>query len=184
VGRRAREHAQHAEEFSAGDARPVVRHPARVASTPSSATAKRSRRRISRRASVSSQCPAATTSTPMASLVASLDLVISVDTSLAHLAGALGKRVFVLLAYVADWRWMLGRADNPWYPAARLFRPAGDRRLVVRDRLSARRGARGSPLARRSAPGHRRCDRCSRRSCGTARADTTHRWHIAPPWRT
>ena len=58
----------------------------------------------------------------MASLVASLDLVISVDTSLAHLAGALGKHVFVLLAYVADWRWMLGRADNPWYPAARLFR--------------------------------------------------------------
>jgi hypothetical protein len=58
----------------------------------------------------------------MASLVASLDVVISVDTSLAHLAGALGKRVFVLLAYVPDWRWMLSRDDNPWYPSARLFR--------------------------------------------------------------
>ena len=58
----------------------------------------------------------------MASLVASLDLVISVDTSLAHLAGALGKRVFVLLPYVPDWRWMLERADSPWYPTARLFR--------------------------------------------------------------
>jgi len=58
----------------------------------------------------------------MASLVASLDLVISVDTSLAHLAGALGKRVFVLLSYVPDWRWMLDRADSPWYPTARLFR--------------------------------------------------------------
>ena len=58
----------------------------------------------------------------MASLVASLDLVISVDTSLAHLAGALGKRVFVLLSYVPDWRWMLERTDSPWYPTARLFR--------------------------------------------------------------
>jgi Tfp pilus assembly protein PilF len=58
----------------------------------------------------------------MASLVASLDVVISVDTSLAHLAGALGKRVFVLLAYVPDWRWMLARDDSPWYPTARLFR--------------------------------------------------------------
>src|SRR4030095_7698360 len=58
----------------------------------------------------------------MASLVASLDLVISIDTSLAHLAGALGKRVFVLLSFVPDWRWMLARNDNPWYPTARLFR--------------------------------------------------------------
>jgi len=58
----------------------------------------------------------------MAALVASLDLVISVDTSLAHLAGALGKRVFVLLSHVPDWRWMLERADNAWYPTARLFR--------------------------------------------------------------
>jgi tetratricopeptide (TPR) repeat protein len=58
----------------------------------------------------------------MASLVASLDLVISVDTSLAHLAGALGKRVFVLLSFVPDWRWMLARSDSPWYPTARLFR--------------------------------------------------------------
>jgi ADP-heptose:LPS heptosyltransferase len=58
----------------------------------------------------------------MASLVASLDVVVSVDTSLAHLAGALGKRVLVLLSYVPDWRWMLSRSDNPWYPTARLFR--------------------------------------------------------------
>ena len=58
----------------------------------------------------------------IAAMIASLDLVISVDTSIAHLAGALGKRVFVLNSFVPDWRWMLGRSDSPWYPSARLFR--------------------------------------------------------------
>ncbi|MFO1311887.1 MAG: tetratricopeptide repeat protein [Burkholderiales bacterium] len=60
----------------------------------------------------------------LAAMIASLDVVISVDTSIAHLAGALGKRVFVLNSFVPDWRWMLGRADSPWYPTARLFRQA------------------------------------------------------------
>jgi len=58
----------------------------------------------------------------LTALVSGLDLVISVDTSLAHLAGALGKPVWVLLPHVADWRWMLGRDDSLWYPTARLFR--------------------------------------------------------------
>ncbi|MFC3070619.1 tetratricopeptide repeat protein [Phenylobacterium soli] len=57
-----------------------------------------------------------------AALVASLDLVISVDTSLAHLAGALGAPVWVFLPANPDWRWLFGRADSPWYPSARLFR--------------------------------------------------------------
>ena len=58
-----------------------------------------------------------------AAIVAGLDLVISVDTAVAHLAGALGKPVWILLgAYATDWRWMAGRSDNPWYPTARLFR--------------------------------------------------------------
>lgn len=57
-----------------------------------------------------------------AGLVEALDLVISVDTSLAHLAGALGKPVWVLLPHSPDWRWLLGRDDSPWYPSARLFR--------------------------------------------------------------
>jgi tetratricopeptide (TPR) repeat protein len=58
-------------------------------------------------------------------VMSSLDLVISSDTSVAHLAGALGKPVWVLLQYAADWRWLLGRSDSPWYPTARLFRQPG-----------------------------------------------------------
>lgn len=57
-----------------------------------------------------------------AAVIANLDLVITVDTSVAHLAGALGKTVWILLATNPDWRWMLDRADSPWYPCARLFR--------------------------------------------------------------
>jgi hypothetical protein len=57
-----------------------------------------------------------------AALIEELDLVISVDTSTAHLAGALGKPVFILLPFGSDWRWFLGREDSPWYPTGRLFR--------------------------------------------------------------
>ncbi len=59
-----------------------------------------------------------------AALVANLDLVISVCTSVAHLAGALGKPTWVLLQYSADWRWLLGRSDSPWYSTVTLFRQA------------------------------------------------------------
>jgi hypothetical protein len=57
-----------------------------------------------------------------AALIASLDLVITVDTSVAHLAGALGCPVWILLPFTPDWRWLLDRDDSPWYPTARLFR--------------------------------------------------------------
>ncbi|OIQ81139.1 TPR repeat-containing protein YrrB [mine drainage metagenome] len=57
-----------------------------------------------------------------AALIETLDLVITVDTSIAHLAGALGKPVWILLPFSPDFRWLLGREDSPWYPSARIFR--------------------------------------------------------------
>lgn len=57
-----------------------------------------------------------------AAVIASLDAIVTVDTSVAHLAGALGKPVFLLLPWACDFRWLLERIDSPWYPTARLFR--------------------------------------------------------------
>jgi ADP-heptose:LPS heptosyltransferase len=57
-----------------------------------------------------------------AALLEGLDLVVGVDTSVAHLAGALAKPVWVLIPFVADFRWMRDRTDSPWYPTMRLFR--------------------------------------------------------------
>ncbi|CAG9235344.1 Tetratricopeptide (TPR) repeat protein [Paraburkholderia tropica] len=82
-----------------------------------------------------------------AALIMNLDLVIAVDTSIAHLAGALGKPVWVLVPANGEWRWLEHRADSPWYPTARLFRQreVGDWRDAideVRDALAAAPSAR------------------------------------------
>jgi hypothetical protein len=68
-----------------------------------------------------------------AGLIENLDLIISVDTAVAHLAGALGKPVWTLLTFASDWRWMLDRKDSPWYPTMKLFRQpsAGDWQSVI-----------------------------------------------------
>ena len=57
-----------------------------------------------------------------ASAINKLDLVISVDTSVAHLAGAMGKPVFLLLPKSPDWRWLINKDKTPWYPTMKLFR--------------------------------------------------------------
>ncbi len=57
-----------------------------------------------------------------AALIDRLDLIVAVDTSVAHLAGAMGRPVWILLPFNSDWRWLTGREDSPWYPSARLFR--------------------------------------------------------------
>ena len=72
-----------------------------------------------------------------AAFVENLDLVISVDTAVAHLAGALGKPVWTLIPFAPDWRWLLNREDSPWYPTMRLFRQPspGDWQSVINNVL-------------------------------------------------
>jgi hypothetical protein len=84
--------------------------------------------------------------------------VITVDTSVAHLAAALGRPTWILLPYAADWRWLLNRDDSPWYPTVRLFRQTASREYAgVLDRVraelatlvSAGRAARANDQVRR-----------------------------------
>jgi ADP-heptose:LPS heptosyltransferase len=77
-----------------------------------------------------------------AAVMQSLDLVITSDTAIAHLAGALGVRVWVALPHVPDWRWLLERPTSPWYPTMRLFRQPrpGDWASVFRTMAEELRG--------------------------------------------
>lgn len=81
-----------------------------------------------------------------AALMQNLDLIITCDTSVAHLAGALGRPVWVLLKQVPDWRWLLDRKDSPWYPTMQLFRQRrrGDWEEVVERAIEALKSLRAS----------------------------------------
>ena len=83
--------------------------------------------------------------TDTAAIIANLDLVITVDTSIVHLAGGLGIRTWVLLPFAPDWRWLLDRKDSPWYPSLRLFRQPrpGDWNSVLDDVQFGLRGPNG-----------------------------------------
>jgi ADP-heptose:LPS heptosyltransferase len=86
-----------------------------------------------------------------AAVIALCNLVITVDTGVAHLAGAMAKPVFILLPFAADWRWMLDRADSPWYPTARLFRqpaPQDWDSVIARVRTELAQPSCGSPAHR------------------------------------
>jgi ADP-heptose:LPS heptosyltransferase len=64
-----------------------------------------------------------------------MDLIISVDTSLIHLAGSLNKRSYLMLPWCPEWRWLLDRSDSPWYPSVKIFRQKafGDWNSVIED---------------------------------------------------
>jgi hypothetical protein len=87
-----------------------------------------------------------------AALMMHLDLVISVDTAVAHLAGALARPVWVLLPHPPDWRWFLDRTDSPWYPTARLFRQprSADWSTVMHDLTAELESLKLQPSLRRS----------------------------------
>jgi hypothetical protein len=82
-----------------------------------------------------------------AAAIANLDLVVTVDTAVAHLAGALGRPVWVLSRCDHCWRWLAGRTDSPWYPTLRLFsqRRPGDWTPVIADLARALRSGAASP---------------------------------------
>ncbi|MGE3474607.1 MAG: tetratricopeptide repeat protein [Rhodospirillaceae bacterium] len=94
-----------------------------------------------------------------ASAVSALDLVISVDTAVAHLAGSLGKPVWTLIAEANDWRWLSGRGDTPWYPAMRLFRQRRGRdwqpvlKIMAHELANELANARVDALAKRASGG-------------------------------
>jgi hypothetical protein len=94
-----------------------------------------------------------------AALMMSLDLVITSDTAIAHLAGALGRPVWVVLQHIPEWRWLLDRSDCPWYPTMRLFRQGrrGDWPGVLADVAAAlRRIAEAQPMPFTGAPRQQR----------------------------
>jgi tetratricopeptide (TPR) repeat protein len=111
-----------------------------------------------RKTPVTSLAPVTGDMADTAAQMAHLDLVISIDTSMAHLAGALARPLWVLLSHTPDWRWLLDREDSPWYPSARLFRQPkpGDWAAVIEKlrtallELAARKQAAQNQMAQKA----------------------------------
>ncbi|HEX4408355.1 MAG TPA: tetratricopeptide repeat protein [Xanthobacteraceae bacterium] len=118
--------------------------------------------------------------TDTAGAVAALDLVITVDTSVAHLAGAIGKPVWVIVPWVTDWRWLLNREDNPWYPTMRLFRQkrtgnaAGEETSAVLARLVDELKALAAGDTSRLTPFKEEGDRNAALAAAIIKAEATH----------
>ena len=115
-----------------------------------------------------------------AAVLDQLDLLISIDTSVAHLAGALGTPAWVLIPSPADWRWMNEREDTPWYPTLRLFRQRtqgdwSDVHARVKDaletRVAAHRSARDAPSAAATPSTTAAVLRANRRSASVCAGD-------------
>jgi tetratricopeptide (TPR) repeat protein len=110
--------------------------------------------RLKQSGQVTDLSPLLTDYNESAAALVQMDLLISVDTSVAHLGGALGLETWVLLPAIADWRWLIGRADSPWYPGMKLFRQTGkgDWSSVaeqVREQLQLRAARRDDRRSRR-----------------------------------
>lgn len=109
-----------------------------------------------------------------AGIVAALDLVITVDSAVAHLAGALGKPTWLLLPEVSDWRWLMGREDSPWYPTMRLFRQKqGERWPPAIARVAAELAAVIAGDAGRLAPFHAAGERRAARAAEIIAVEAT-----------
>ena len=105
---------------------------------------------IGRATNATDAAPHCTDLAATAAIIARLDLVIAVDTAMAHLAGALGKPVWLLLPFAGEWRWLHEREDSPWYPTMRLFRqprPGDWRSVIDHVRLALRMESTEEPLA-------------------------------------
>ena len=117
-----------------------------------------------------------------AAAIAALDLVITVDTSVAHVAGALGKPVWVFLPWVTDWRWLLNREDNPWYPTMRLFRQKkGEDMTAVIARVAAELKAVAQGDAARLTPYRAEGERHAAQAAAIIAAEAARAAAPAPP---
>jgi hypothetical protein len=127
-----------------------------------------------------------------AALIASLDLVISVDTGIVHLAGALGKPVWLLNRFESEWRWMIDRKDSPWYPSMRIFRQPEIRDWAsVMESVAAELGTLASTRTVETigGPEWEKAAHSSRRSLGIGNGDkknatqSSGKWRISKLWR-